>query len=86
MVMTVCLLVYAALEYRLRKARQDHQATFPHQQGPPVQTPTARWVFPYVVGLHRLRIPGEGAFVRNLKDQHRHLLRLLGRPYEALYS
>jgi transposase len=45
MVMTVCLLVYAALEYRIRKALQDHDATFPNQKGQPVQYPTARWVF-----------------------------------------
>ena len=86
MVMTVCLLVYAALESRLRKALTDHEATFPDQQGQPIQNPTARWVFPYCVGIHRLRIRGEGAFVLHLHDQPQHLLRLLGRPYAALYS
>jgi transposase len=86
MVMTVCLLVYAALEYRIRKALKDHEATFPDQKGQPVQNPPARWVFQYFVGIHLLRIRGEGAFVLNLNDQHQHLLRLLGRPYEAFYS
>jgi transposase len=86
MVMTVCLLVYAALEYRIRKALKDHDATFPNQKGQPVQNPTARWVFQYFVGIHLLRIRGEGAFVLNLNDQHQHLLRLLGRSYEAFYS
>jgi transposase len=86
MVMTVCLLVYAALECRIRKALKDQEATFPNQQGQPVQHPTARWVFPYVVGVHLLRIRGEGAFVLNLNDQHQQLLRRLGRSYEALYS
>ena len=33
MVMTVCLLVYAALEYRIRTALKDHDATFPNQKG-----------------------------------------------------
>lgn len=86
MVMTVCLLVYAALEYRIRKALKDHDATFPNQKGQPVQNPTARWVFQYFVGIHLLRIRGEGAFVLNLDDQHQHLLRLLGHSYEAFYS
>ena len=86
MVMTVCLLGYAVLEYRLLKALKDHDATFPHQKGPPVQNPTARWVFPYFVGIHLLRMRGEGAFVLHLNAQHLHLLRLLGRSYEALYS
>jgi transposase len=86
MVMTVCLLVYAALEYRIRKGLMDSQATFPNQRGQPVQNPTARWVFQYFSGIHLLRIPGEGAFVLNVNDQHRQLLRLLGHPYEAFYS
>jgi transposase len=86
MVMTVCLLVYAALEYRIRQTLKAHQATFPNQKGQPVQNPTARWVFQYFVGIHLLRVPGQGAFVLNLNDQHQQLLRLLGRPYEAFYS
>jgi hypothetical protein len=31
-------------------------------------------------------MPGEGAFVLNLNDQHRQLLRILGRRYEVFYS
>jgi hypothetical protein len=33
MVMTVCLLVYAALEYRIRQTLRDRGATFPNQKG-----------------------------------------------------
>jgi hypothetical protein len=39
MVMTTCLLLYAALEYHIRKALKDHQATFPNQKDQPVQNP-----------------------------------------------
>jgi hypothetical protein len=53
MVMTVCLLVYAALDYRLRKGLKAHEATVPDQQGKRLQNPTARWGFPYCVGIHR---------------------------------
>jgi len=52
MVMTVCLLVDAALEYRLRTGLKEHEATFPDQQGKRIQNPTARWVFHYFVGIH----------------------------------
>jgi transposase len=86
MVMTVCLLVYAALEYRIRQTLTAHQATFPNQQGHPGQHPTARGVVPYCVGIHLRRVPGQGAFVLNLNDQHQQLLRLLRRSYEAFYS
>jgi transposase len=86
MVMTVCLLVYAALEYRIRKALKAQRATFPNQKGQPIQHPTARWVFHSFVGMHLLLMPGQWPLVLNLTDTHAHLLRLLGHPYEALYS
>jgi transposase len=86
MVMTVCLLVYAALEYRMRQALQGHDATFPNQQGKRVQNPTARWVFHYFVGIHLLIAPGQWPIVLNLTDEHRNLLRLLGKPYLAFYG
>jgi transposase len=86
MVMTVCLLVYAALEYRIRKALKDHDTTFPNQQGQPVQNPTARWVFHYFVGIHLLVNPGQWPQVLNLTEEHQHLLQLLGKPYVRFYS
>ena len=85
MVMTVCLLVYAALEYRIRHALQEHEATFPDQKGKRIQSPTARWVFHYFVGIHVLYIPGQGLFVLNLTDEHLHLLQLLGKRYVWVY-
>ena len=86
MVMTVCLLVYAALEYRIRQVLQDHDATVPNQQGNPVQNPTARWVFHDFVGIHVLRIPGPwDPLVLNLTEQHQSLLQLLGKSYVRLY-
>ena len=86
MVMTVCLLVYAALEYRIRQALKAHQATFPDQQGKPVQNPTARWGFHYFVGIHLLRVSGQGPLVLNLTEEHGNLLKLLGKPYMQLYG
>jgi transposase len=86
MVMTVCLLVYAALEYRIRKALKDHEATFPDQKGKPVQNPTARWVFHYFVGIHLLSVSGQWPLVLNLTEEHADLLKLLGKPYMQLYG
>jgi len=85
MVMTICLLVYAALEYRIRTALKEHAATFPDQKGKRIQTPTARWVFHYFVGIHVLFIPGQGLMVLNLTDEHQHLLQLLGKRYAWFY-
>ncbi len=86
MVMTLCLLVYAALEYRIRKALKDHGATFPDQKGKPTQNPTARWVFHYFVGIHLLITPGQWPVVLNLNEAHQNLLRLLGKPYMRFYG
>jgi transposase len=86
MVMTVCLLVYAALEYRIRKALKDHTTTFPTHKDQPVQNPTARWVFQYCGGIHVLRMPGQwDLLVVNLTEQHQQLLELLGKSYTRLY-
>ena len=85
MVMTVCLLVYAALEYRIRTALKEHEATFPDQKGKRIQHPTARWVFHYFVGIHVLYIPGQGLMILNLTDEHQHLLQLLGKRYAWFY-
>jgi hypothetical protein len=85
MVMTVCLLVYAALEYRIRNTLKDHGVTFPNQKGTPVQNPTARWVFHSCVGIHVLLIPGQWPLVLNLTEEHQQLLKLLGTPYERCY-
>jgi hypothetical protein len=86
MVMTVCLRVYAALDYRIRQGLIHFPATFPNHTGQPVQHPTARWVFPSVSGIPVRRIPGEGAFVLHVTDPHRPLLQLLGHSYEAFYA
>lgn len=85
MVMTICLLVYAALEYRIRKALKDHGATFPDQKGKRIQNPTARWVFHYFVGIHVLLIPQQWPIVLNLTEEHQHLLQLLGDRYAWFY-
>jgi transposase len=85
LVMTVCLLVYAALEYRIRTALKEHGATFPDQKGKRIQHPTARWVFHYFVGIHVLYIPGQGLTILNLTDEHLHLLQLLGKRYVWFY-
>lgn len=55
--MTVCLLVYAALAYRIRTALKANEATVPTQKGQLVQNPTARWVLQSFVGMHLLCSP-----------------------------
>jgi transposase len=86
MVMTLCLLVYAALERRIREALRVHNTTFPNQKGKPIANPTARWVFQFFAGIHVLVIEHVGEFVLHLNEFHRTLLAILGEPYQRLYS
>lgn len=53
-IMTLCLTVYAALEYRLRQQLEEQQQTIPNQLGKPVKNPTMRWVFALFTGIHVL--------------------------------
>jgi len=84
-VMTVCLLGYGALEYRIRPARREPAATLPDQKGKRLQNPTARWVFHDFVGIHGRDMPGQGLMMLNLTDAPQHLLQLLGRRYARFY-
>jgi transposase len=86
LVMTLCLLVYAALEHHIRERLQTEGQTFPHQTGKPVQNPTARWVFQYFVGIHLLILADGQPLVLNLNEHHQDLIELLGQAYEAFYS
>lgn len=86
MVMTLCLLVYAALQFRIRAQLQTERQSFPDQKGRPTQSPTTRWVFHFFLGINLLTLPTGEQLVLNLKDAHRSLLGLLGPPYTALYS
>jgi len=86
MVMTLCLLVYAALEYRIRQVLDEHNKTFPNQKGEAIQNPTSRWVFQFFSGIHILVINKLSELVLNLNEYQLLLLRLLGKDYEQLYS
>lgn len=85
MVMTLCLLVYAALEHRIRQELKRAERSFPDQKGKPIQRPTARWVFECFVGIHVLMM-GAQELILNLKERHRIILDVLGARYWMFYA
>jgi transposase len=85
MVMTLCLMVYSALEWRIREGLQAQDLTFPDQKGNPTQRPTARWVFESFLGIHVL-FEGQRRLVLNMKERHTPILTVLGQRYERLYA
>jgi transposase len=84
MVMTLCLLVYAALEWRILQGLQENDRTYPDQKGAPSDRPTARWVFQSFVGIHVIYV-GAQRLVLNLKKHYETVISVLGPSYEALY-
>jgi len=85
MIMTLCLLIYSAIEHRVRSQLCKNNEFFPDQKKRPSQKPTTRWVFYCFLGLHLVFIDGEKNRVTNLKERHQIILRCLGPPYERIY-
>jgi transposase len=86
MIMTLCLLIYCALEYRIRQALAQHQADFPDQKNQKNQKPTARWVFFCFQGISILKMGHRATLVTNLIPRHHIIVNVLGPPYQNIYS
>jgi len=88
MVMTLSLLVYAMAELKVRKALKDKKEFIWDQKKRPTNNPTVRWVF-YIFEDVLLLYTGQGeertAQAMNIREEHRILLRCLGKPYEKIY-
>ena len=86
MVMTSCLMVYASIEYQIRKTLPDNNAFFPDMKNKPTQKPTAKWVFFCFQGISVVTIDGIQQIVANMMDRHLILLDCLGKSYKEFYS
>jgi transposase len=84
MIMTLCLMVYAALEYSIRKGLQEQGLTVLNQVKKPTDRPTARWIFHWFVGIHVLYLDDQCLGVLNLEDRHWQIINLLG--YQDYYA
>jgi len=86
MIMALCLMVYTALEYRIRNELQNHKETFRDQKGKPTIKPTARWVFQCFEGIQYLLIHElNKSLILNLNDDQKRIISLLGKHYEKIY-
>ena len=86
MIMTCCLMIYAALEHKIRQELKAQNRYFPDMKKKPTQRPTARWVFFCFQGIHILSIDDNQQHVTNLQDRHRIILKCLGDIYLQIYS
>ncbi|KER03199.1 IS1634 family transposase [Photorhabdus temperata] len=85
MVMTCCLMVYAALEHKIRHELKQSVPFFPDMKNKPTQSPTARWVFLAFEGISTFEFQ-EHKMVTGMQSYHHELLSLLGVQYKAVYS
>lgn len=83
-IMTLCLTVYAAIEYKIRQKLQEENQTLPNQLGKEIKNPTARWIFACFAGVHVLYV-AEKAYILNFKPLHRKIINLLGCQYRKYY-
>jgi transposase len=86
MAMTCCLMVYAALEHKIRTALSAKEVYFPNLKYKPCQNPTARWVFFCFQGIHILTISEEEQVVLNIKERNRIIIDCMGPKYQKIYS
>lgn len=86
MIMTTCLMVYAALEHLIRKKLKEKNLFFIDTKKKPTQKPTARWVFFCFQGIHQLTIDKRKTVVLNLRELHETILNCLGVLYREIYS
>lgn len=86
MIMTLSLLVYSALEWKIRSTLKTTTPFYPDQKGKPILSPTTRWVFQTFIDVHVLTITEKQSIITNMKEFNKHLLLLLGLPYLNLYK
>jgi len=86
MVMTCCLMVYAALEHKMRQGLKAQSVYFPNLKYKPCQNPTARWVFFCFQDIDVLTISDERKLVLNIEDRHKVIINCMGTIYQKIYS
>jgi transposase len=89
MVMTLALLVYSVTQRRLRQQLAAHHQTVPNQIHQPTTSPTLRWVFQLLDGIHRVRVTVQGRVhdrIESLTNVQINILRLFGHEVCHLYQ
>jgi transposase len=89
MIMCLCFLVYTLAQRYLRHKLKKFNTSIPNQLGKPTATPTMRWVFQIFEGVHLLiKRTQEGIheIVLNLNPLRRHILQVLGPPFQKVYA
>ena len=85
MVMTLCLLVYASIEHKIREKLCKNEKKFLDPKKKPTQNPTAHWIFFCFLGLHVMYVDGEKREVTHLKSRHPTISHCFALPHQRIY-
>lgn len=83
-IMTLCLSVYAAIEYHIRQNLQEQNQTLPNQMSKQINNSTARWIFTCFTIIHVLYTESK-TITLNVKPLHIKTLNILGQKYHKYY-
>lgn len=86
MVMTCSLMLYAALEYRIRRGLAEQELDVPDMKKKPTRSPTARWIFLCFNGIHEYCVSDSPPQVTRLNPIHQTIINILGERYVQIYS
>ncbi|MFT5815380.1 MAG: hypothetical protein ACI9VT_003153 [Psychroserpens sp.] len=81
MVMTLCLMVYNAGQYQVRKELEVQEESILSQVGKPTTKPTLRWIFKKISGIHRVHIPGRDSCLSGLNEEKKRSSGYLARKF-----
>lgn len=85
MIMSLSLLVYSALEYRIRHELVAQKQIFLNQKKKPTQKPTCLGVFFCFCGLELMILDNQPFKISNLKERNRIIINILGKSYQNIY-
>lgn len=86
MVMTCSLMIYAALEHRIRSALKEQNRYFSDMKKKPCQNPTARWVFLCFSGVHEVTVGAAPPMITDVQERQQVIIDVLGELYGGIYS
>jgi len=86
MVMTCSLMIYAALEHRVRQGLVAQNRSVADMKKKPTQQPTARWIFIRFGGIHEYCLGEAPPQVTELTKDQQTILEVLGERYRQIYS
>lgn len=89
LIMTLALVVSSGAPRRRRQPFAHAHDPVPNQRNRPTPSPTVRWIFQRLAGIHRVRVTVQGQVhdrIEGLHDVQIKVLRLLGEQVCRLYQ